>query len=103
MSAVAKRAASMMLATSAGDEQFFARHLSFVPISENLTMAILVIAVLMIALVATVLALCREVRLRKALQRLLQLVLNRWRSHASKPKAADRDPLGRRNNPDEWL
>ena len=51
------------------------------------------------ALVATVLALCREVRLRKALERLLQLVLSRWRAHAENP---DRD-RSHHNRPDERL
>jgi hypothetical protein len=66
-------------------------------------MAMLVIAVLMFALVAAVLALCREVRLRRALQRLLQLVLNRWRSHGSKFQDADRDAVDRLNRPDSRL
>ena len=66
-------------------------------------MAVLVIAVLAFALVATVLALSREVRLRKALQRLLQIVLNRWRSHASKFQTADRDSVDRLHDPDERL
>jgi hypothetical protein len=66
-------------------------------------MAMLVIAVLMFALVAAVLALCREVRLRKALERLLQLVLNRWRSHVSKFQNADCDRMDRLNDPDERL
>jgi hypothetical protein len=57
----------------------------------------LVIAVLAFALVATVLALCREMRLRRALERLLQIVLNRWRSHVSKSHTADRDPVDRDN------
>jgi hypothetical protein len=47
-------------------------------------MTAVVITALLFALVATVLALCREVRLRKALQRLLQIVLTRWRIHATK-------------------
>jgi hypothetical protein len=58
-------------------------------------MAVLLIAVLAFALVVTVLTLCREVRLRRALQRLLQLVLNRWRNHASKPNEFESDPVDR--------
>ena len=63
--------------------------------SECLTMSSMVIAVLVFALVAAVLALCREVRLRRALQRLLQLVLNRWRTHAPKSQRTDIDCLHR--------
>jgi hypothetical protein len=66
-------------------------------------MAILIIAVLAFALVATVLTLCREVRLRRALQRLLQLVLNRWRNHAPTPKNFESDPVDRITDFDERL
>jgi hypothetical protein len=66
-------------------------------------MAMLVIAVLMFALVAAVLALCREVRLRRALQRLLQIVLNRWRAHVSKFEVDDRDAVDRLNDSDKRL
>lgn len=38
-------------------------------------------AVLALGLVTAVFALCREVRLRKALSRLLNLILNKWRNH----------------------
>ena len=42
------------------------------------------IVVLAVALVATVLALGREVRFRKALEALLRILLSRWRAHVSK-------------------
>ena len=100
---MAVRAASMTLATTSRVGQFYDRPSSFIPSSESLTMAMLVIAVLMFALVAAVLALCREVRLRKALQRLLQIVLNRWRSHESKFQDVDRDAVDRLNDPDKRL
>ena len=43
------------------------------------------------ALAACVLALCREVRLRRALQKLLYLILSRWRANAPNPKSQDPD------------
>jgi hypothetical protein len=64
--------------------------------------SVLIIA-LAIALVAAVLALCREMRLRKALERLLNLVLTRWRTHVSKTQANDLDPMGHADERDEWL
>jgi len=66
-------------------------------------MTVLVIAVLAFALVATVLALCREMRLRKALKRLLRLVLSRWRAHASQTKPIDYDSMDRTSDSDERL
>ena len=66
-------------------------------------MTVLVIAVLAFALVATVLALCREVRLRKALERLLQIVLSRWKNHASKIKPTDYDSMDRTVDSDGGL
>jgi hypothetical protein len=47
-------------------------------------MSSMLFAVLAIALVAAVLALGREVRLRKALEKLLRILLSRWRAHVSK-------------------
>ena len=47
-------------------------------------MLTLLLAALAFALAASVLALCREVRLRKALARLLQQLLSRWRAYDSK-------------------
>lgn len=39
--------------------------------------------VLGVALVTTVFALAREKRIRRALERLLQMLLTRWKTHAS--------------------
>jgi uncharacterized membrane protein YccC len=47
----------------------------------EINMSGILAAVLGLALVATVFALCREVRLRKALARLLNLILEHWRKH----------------------
>jgi hypothetical protein len=66
-------------------------------------MTALIIAVLTFALAVAVLALCREVRLRKALQRLLQLLLSRWRAHVSKSQTFNRDSVDRTAHPHERL
>jgi hypothetical protein len=58
-------------------------------------MAIVVFGVLAVALVASAYALAREVRLRKALQKLLQLILSRWRTHVSKTQSHDVDSVDR--------
>ena len=58
---------------------------------------------LAIALVVAVLALCREMRLRKTLERLLNIVLTRWRTHVSKNQANDLDPMDHTDRRDEWL
>jgi hypothetical protein len=52
------------------------------------------VAALALALAATVLKLSREMRLRKALEKLLRILLTRWRAHAkSQLRDADRmDP-----------
>lgn len=44
------------------------------------------IVALAVALVASVVALAREIQLRKALQRLLSIVLSKWRAHVQKPQ-----------------
>ena len=44
-------------------------------------MNLLVSAVLSVALVICVVALVRETRMRRALQRLLKLIFEKWRSH----------------------
>ena len=49
------------------------------------------LAALAITLVAAVLALAREVRLRRALQRLVRLLLSRWRSREAPPQISERD------------
>jgi hypothetical protein len=49
-------------------------------------MPFVLISVLAVALVACVVALAREIRIRKALEHLLSLILSRWRSNDSNPK-----------------
>jgi len=59
----------------------------------------IVIALLLIALVTTLLVLVRQIRLQRALRRLLALLLNLWRTRyaANRPahSAAAPDPVGR--------
>ena len=57
-------------------------------------MTTLVIASLALALVLTVLALVRQVQIRRALEQLLRSILNTWRKHAHKqnPPGGDRHP-----------
>ena len=61
------------------------------------------IAALAAALVASVLALGREVRLRKALEKLLQTILSRWRAHVSKTERTNVDRPDRTIHSDQWL
>jgi hypothetical protein len=60
------------------------------------------LAALAIALVADLLALTREVRLRRALERLLRLILNRWRNREAPceltPTGEDALATGRRGD-----
>jgi hypothetical protein len=49
---------------------------------------VLIIA-LAVALVACVIALAREIRVRKALEHLLSLIFCRWRTNVSKPQDSD--------------
>ena len=63
-------------------------------------MTIALLAALAAALIASVFALGREVRLRKALEKLLQTILSRWRAHGPKTDHTDVD---RTIHPDEWL
>ena len=52
-----------------------------------------VIAALALALVFTVLALAHQIRLRRALEKLLSLILSRWRNHEKQvPDSDDPDP-----------
>ena len=44
-------------------------------------MTLFVLVVLALALLAAVFALSREMRLRKALEKLLRILLTRWRAH----------------------
>ena len=66
-------------------------------------MTTVLLAALAAALVACVLALGREVRLRKALEILLQTVLSRWRAHVSKTERTDSDRSDRTIDPDQRL
>ncbi len=56
-------------------------------------MTYVLLTVLAIALAASVLALKREIRLRKALEKLLRILLSRWRKHVSKNESQVVDPL----------
>lgn len=59
----------------------------------------IVIALLLIALVTTLLLLVRQIRLQRALRRLLARVLNLWRTRYAAnrpvPSATASDPIGR--------
>ena len=61
------------------------------------------LAALAAALVASVFALGREVRLRKALEILLQTILSRWRAHVSNTKRTMWIVSDRTRDPDQWL
>jgi len=52
-------------------------------------MNLLVVATLGLTLFATALALAREMRLRRMLTRLLQIVLTRWRNYVAKSQMED--------------
>jgi hypothetical protein len=67
---------------------------------DLLPMTILLLAVLAIALAASVLALSREMRLRKALEKLLRLILSRWRARNEFKSSDSRDCTG---DPDKRL
>jgi hypothetical protein len=54
-------------------------------------MTLLLVCVLAFALLATVFGLSRELRLRKALERLLHLLLNHRRTHAKKKEGNTQD------------
>jgi hypothetical protein len=54
-----------------------------------------------IALVATVFALAREIRLRKALEQLICIILSRWRAHVSQNETKDSTPVDRNPDPDK--
>ena len=59
----------------------------------------IVIALLLIALVTTLLVLVRQIRLQRALRRLLTRLLNLWRTryaaHRPASSTAASDPIGR--------
>jgi hypothetical protein len=53
-----------------------------------------VTVVLALALLSAVFALGREIRLRRALEKLLHILLSRWRNHAEqRSNAIDPDPI----------
>ena len=63
-------------------------------------MAIVLFGVLAVALVSSALALAREMRLRKALEKLLQIILSRWRAHVSTIDAKEVDSVDCDVHPD---
>jgi hypothetical protein len=66
-------------------------------------MAIVLFGALAVALVASAYAVAREMRLRKALEKLLKLILSRWRTHVSTIKPKGVDSADRDVNPDGRL
>lgn len=54
-------------------------------------MTSLLCVVLALALLAAVLGLSRELRLRKALERLLRILFNHWRTHADQNQSENHD------------
>jgi hypothetical protein len=60
-------------------------------------------AILAVALAASVLSLAREMRLRKALEKLLRILLSRWRSHVHKIGTKNPDVDNPVNKPAKWL
>jgi hypothetical protein len=59
--------------------------------------------VLGLALAAAVLALGRELRLRKALEKLLRILLSQWRAHVSKTQSQNVNPMDRDDRGDTRL
>jgi hypothetical protein len=53
----------------------------------------ILLVVLAVALFASVFALGREMRLRKALEKLLHIVLSRWRVHVTRTQRPNSDPV----------
>jgi hypothetical protein len=66
-------------------------------------MTIVLFGALAVALVASAYALAREMRLRKALEKLLQIILSRWRAHVSTIDAKEVGSVDRDVHPDERL
>jgi hypothetical protein len=62
-----------------------------------------VLVALGLALLVAVLALGRELRLRKALEKLIRILLSRWRAHVSKTQSKDVDPVDHTVRRDTWL
>ena len=66
-------------------------------------MTTVLLAALAVALVVSVFALGREMRLRKALETLLKTILSRWRAHVSKTERTNLDSVDRVVDPDKRL
>lgn len=58
----------------------------------------LLLASLGLALVLAVVALIHQVRLRRALEKLLRLLFHKWRQHDEEQDRGRRDGAGRRND-----
>jgi hypothetical protein len=58
-------------------------------IRRHLAMTVFLIGVLVLALFACAVSLAREIRVRRALENLLQLLISRWRKHAAKKDNVD--------------
>jgi hypothetical protein len=59
-------------------------------------MLLFALVALALALLAAVFALGKEIRLRRALEKLLHILLSRWRNHAAqRPNPTDPDPPDR--------
>ena len=63
----------------------------------------LVVVTLGLSLFATALALAREMRLRRMLTRLLQIVLTRWRNYVAKSQMEDLGSVDRVDGRDDRL
>jgi hypothetical protein len=66
-----------------------------------MTLALLV--VLAVALIASVFALAREMRLRKALEKLLRMILSKWRAHVTRTERKSVDFIEHSVDPDKRL
>jgi hypothetical protein len=67
-------------------------------------MTTVLLAALAVALVACVLALGREMRLRRALEKLLRIILSRWRAHVQRTQPKDFDSVDDNSaDPDQRL
>lgn len=61
-------------------------------------MHVFVLTSLALALVLAVVALIHQVRLRRALEKLLRLIFHKWRQHDEEQDRGRRDGAGRRND-----
>jgi hypothetical protein len=73
---------------------------SYLAIPGDRSMTSFALVALGLALVAAVFALGREIRLRKALEKLLRILMSRWRAHVSKNHSPDVDRLDHTNRSD---